>query len=466
MTKPLILTYVEQAGPAADSGLWNHPDFEPELFKSPAYWIDLATQLEEAGFTALFIADMPSVGADVPAVHEHQLRRGFGPRLDPAYLIPLMAAQARRLGFVVTSSITYDQPYRLARKFATLDHLTEGRVGWNIVTTNSRQAALNHGLAELIDHDDRYDRGDEFLDVAYALWNDSWADDALVRDVDRRVYIDPERVEPISHHGQRFQVDGIPVFSPSPQRTPVLFQAGSSERGRQFAAAHAEVVYLNTVSKEETAFLVADVRARAAALGRNPRSLAFLPRIIPVVAPTREAAVKKYEDFVDHHDEGSAAFVLKQWAGLDVDALPDEGELNLDDIRVEGLTSQHTADYLRRLSREGTRFTKADLLRAYAFGGEGNVQVGTGSDIADQLEEYREETDVDGFNMAYMLRRHSLNDFVDEVVPELRRRGLLAPVPAASTLRERLFAGGRTLPADHPGARGRTRSHANADARL
>ena len=215
---PLILTYVEQAGPAADSGLWNHPSFEPELFKKLSYWTDLARQLEAAGFAALFIADMPSVGSDIPAQHEHQLRRGFGPRIDPAYLIPAMARHTSTLGFVVTSSVTYDNPYRLARKFATLDHLTSGRVGWNIVTTNARQAALNHGLADLVAHGDRYDRADEFLEAAYALWNESWDDDALVRDAERGIYIDPHKVRPVSHHGQHFDVEGIPVFSPSPQQ--------------------------------------------------------------------------------------------------------------------------------------------------------------------------------------------------------------------------------------------------------
>ncbi|TSD40464.1 NtaA/DmoA family FMN-dependent monooxygenase [Rhodococcus sp. KBS0724] len=457
MTTPFTLTYVEQAGPAADSGLWNHPDFEPELFKKPSYWNALARQLEDAGFTALFIADMPSVGSDIPAQHEHQLRQGFGPRIDPTYLIPGMSRAARQLGFVVTSSITYDHPYRLARKFATLDHLTGGRVGWNMVTTNARQAALNHGLADLLEHDDRYDRGDEFLAVAYALWNDSWDDDAIRLDADSGVYIDSDKVRPVDHRGPRFAVQGIPVFAPSPQRTPVLFQAGSSERGREFAATHAEVVYLNAVSAEETSFLVSDIRNRAEKHGRDPQSLRFLPRIIPVVGPTRADAERKYEDFVDHHDEGSAAFVLKQWAGIDVDALPNTGEINLDDLPVEGQTSQHTADYLRRLSRSGRRFTKRDLLRAYAFGGEGNVQVGTGSEIVDQLERFRDETGVDGFNVAYMLRQHSLNDFVQYVVPELRARGLLetpdADHSSPSTLREKLTGTGPQLPVDHPGRR-------------
>ncbi|MFD6517684.1 NtaA/DmoA family FMN-dependent monooxygenase [Rhodococcus sp. NPDC060176] len=457
MTKPMLLTYVEQAGPAADSGLWTHPDFEPGLATNPAYWKELARTLDNAGFTALFIADMPSVGSDDPHEHAHQLRQGFGPRIDPAYLIPAMSRATSRLGFVVTSSITYDHPYRLARKFATLDHLTDGRIGWNMVTTNAKQAALNHGLSDLLAHDERYDRGDEFLSAAYALWNDSWEDEAIHRDTDTGIYIDPSKVRSISHHGRYFDLEGIPVFAPSPQRTPVLFQAGSSDRGREFAATHAEVVYLNVTTAEETSYLVSDIRARAERIGRDPALLRFLPRIIPVVAGTRTEAERKYNDFVDHHDEGSAAFVLKQWAGIDVDALPETGEINLDDLTVEGLTSQHTADYLRRLSRSERRFDKRDLLRAYAFGGEGNVQVGTGAEIADQLEQFRDETGVDGFNVAYMLRRHSLDDFVEHVVPELRNRGLIEDAKAGpKSLRQSITGHGPQLSPDHPGRRGRS----------
>ena len=210
------------------------------------------------------------------------------------------------------------------------------------------------------------------------------------------------------------------------------------------------MLFRSTATAEETAFLVSDVRARAERWGRDPQSLQFLPRIIPVTGATRAEAERKYEDFVDHHDEDSAAFVLKQWAGLNVDALPERGPIDLDEIQVDGLTSQHTADYLRRLSRAGTRFTKKDLLRAYAFGGEGNVQVGTGVEIADRLEEYREQTGVDGFNMAYMVRGHSVNDFVEHVVPVLRQRGLLADVGPGQTLRERLTGREPHLPGDHP----------------
>ncbi len=271
--------------------------------------------------------------------------------------IPIIAAVTERLGFVVTSSITYDHPVPLARKFATLDHLTGGRIGWNVVATNVRSAALNHGLREQLPHDVRYDRGDEFMAVVYALWNHAWDDDAVVRDVERGVYVDPERVRPLSHHGEWFRVEGIPITAPSPQRTPVLYQAGSSDRGRRFAATHAECVYLNTQSAAETAHLVADVRRRARATGRAEEDLKFFPRIIPVVGGTEAEARAKYDDYLAHDDEQAAIVTLQQWAGLDLSGRDPEELLDLSDLQVAGISSEHAADYLRRQARAGERMT-------------------------------------------------------------------------------------------------------------
>jgi len=439
------LTLVEGAGPASDSGLWNHPDYAPELFKDITYWEDLARTLEGAGFDAIFFADTPAIRADTPEARAHALRSGGLPRLDPAYLIPVLAAVTERLGFVITSSITYDHPVALARKFTTLDHLTGGRIGWNIVATNVRSAALNHGLTEQLPHDERYDRGDEFLEVAYRIWNEAWDDDAVVRSRERGIYVDPDRVRAVDHDGRWFRVHGVPISEPSPQRTPVLFQAGSSDRGRQFAATHAEAIYLNANTVAETAHLVADVRARAAALGRDPAALKFLPRIIPVVGGTEAEANAKLEDYVQRSNPESAIVTLQQWAGIDLRGRDPEEVLDLADLKVKGINSEHAADYLRRSARAGERFTVGDLIRMYAFtGGAGNVVAGTPEQIADTLERWVREADVDGFNIAYMLRRHSIADFAEHVVPELRRRGLVsdAEAGAGGTLRERLTGGG------------------------
>jgi FMN-dependent oxidoreductase (nitrilotriacetate monooxygenase family) len=456
MTKQIHLTLVEQGGPAADSGLWNHPDFRPGLNEDVRYWEDLARTLESGGFDAIFFADTPALRADTPEARDHHLRSGGVPRLDPAYLIPLMAAVTEHLGFTVTSSISYDHPYPLARKFTTLDHLTDGRIGWNVVASNVRSAAINHGLDDQLPHDARYDRGDAFLEVAYALWNGSWEDGAVVRDPARGIYVDPDRVHEVDHAGEWFTLRAPHLSEPSPQRTPVLFQAGSSDRGRRFAATHAECVYLNANSIEETGYLVADVRRRADALGRDGSRLRFLPRIIPVLGGTEEEARRRYEDYVDHHDEQSAVVILQQWAGIDVRGRDPEEPLDLSTLVVEGSSSQHTGDYLkRRQAAEGRRFTVRDLLRMYAFGGEGNVTVGTPEQVADVLDRYVEDAGVDGFNIAYMVREQSVREFAEQVVPELRRRGRVPSEPRRGTLREQLLGAGPHLPDDHPGARPR-----------
>jgi FMN-dependent oxidoreductase (nitrilotriacetate monooxygenase family) len=453
MSKSIRLTLVEQGGPSADSALWHHPDFEPELFKKPAFWADLAKRVEAGGFDAIFFADTPAIRADTEQQRRHALTTGGGTRLDPSFIIPIMAAATQHLGFVVTTSISYDPPYAIARKFSTLDHLTQGRIGWNIVTNNVRSAARNHGLDDQLPHDTRYDRGDEFMQVVYALWNQSWADDAVVRDPARNLYTDPDKVRRIEHHGQWFDLAAIHMAEPSPQRTPVLFQAGSSARGRAFGAAHAECIYLNATSVAETALLVSQIRDLAQAAGRSRESLKFMPRIIPVVAETEALAKAKYNDFVDACDPQDALIILQQWAGIDLTGRDPDEVVDIDALAAGSANSQHTGDYLRRLVKGGERFTVKDLLRAYAFGGSGNVTVGTPGQIADVMERYVDEADVDGFNVAYMIRSRSVEEFIELVVPELRRRGRLATGQAGQTLRGRLFDGGPRLPADHPGAR-------------
>jgi len=450
MTKPIRLTLVEQGGPAADSGLWDHPDFEPELFKKPRYWADLAGRLEEGGFDAIFFADTPAIRADTPEQRRHGLKTGGGTRLDPSLIIPIMAAVTERLGFVVTTSVSYDAPFTVARKFSTLDHLTKGRIGWNIVTNNVRSAARNHGLDDQLPHDTRYDRAEDFMEIVYALWNRSWGDGAAVRDGARNLYTDPGRINRIDHKGAWFSLSAIHMAEPSPQRTPVLFQAGSSARGRRFGATHAECIYLNATSIEETALLVRQIKALAQDAGRAPGQVKFMPRIIPVVAETEKAAAAKYNDYVDACDPEAALIVLQQWAGIDLRGRDPEDPVDLAALDATGGNSQHTGDFLRRTAREGTRFTVKDLLRAYAFGGSGNVTAGTPAQIADRMEAYVDQAGVDGFNIAYMIRGKSVDEFIELVIPELRRRGRLTG-HAGPTLRQRLFGEEARLPEDHPG---------------
>ncbi|MFJ5383055.1 NtaA/DmoA family FMN-dependent monooxygenase, partial [Cupriavidus sp. CER94] len=252
-------------------GLWTHPRDRSTDYNTLEYWIDHARTLERGLFDGLFIADIVGVydvyrnNVDVTLQESVQL-----PVNDPLLIVPAMAAATRHLGFGVTVNLTYEQPYLLARRFSTLDHLTRGRVGWNIVTGYLDSAARAMGLDAQLAHDERYDRADEYLEVLYKLWEGSWQDDAVRRDKAARVFADPARVRKVSHHGRYYKVDGYHLSEPSPQRTPVLFQAGSSGRGQRFAARHAECVFISPPSKDAARKTVTALREQLVAAGRHP----------------------------------------------------------------------------------------------------------------------------------------------------------------------------------------------------
>ncbi|MEK3916348.1 LLM class flavin-dependent oxidoreductase [Paenibacillus sp. FSL H7-0331] len=449
MSKRIGLNFIEKNCPTVDNiGLWTHPDSRASDYKELSYWTELAQLLERGRFDAIFFADALGTFSTYKNSRDTAVSEGMSlPINDPSYLIPAMAAVTEHLGFVVTSSITYDHPYALARKMSTLDHLTNGRIGWNIVTSNLNSAALNFSLTEQMEHDTRYDRGDEFLNVCYKLWQCSWESDAVVRDRINRVYTDPAKIHEIRHKGTFFKEPGIHLCEPSPQRTPVLFQAGSSTRGRQFAAQHAECIFLNAMTVEETRFLVQDIRNKAEAAGRDPQQLRFFPRFVPVVAPTEAEAKTKFAEYVRYVSTEGTLALLSSWSGIDLSAYtPDE---LLAYIRKKSNGSQYIADYLRRLD-EGKRWTTEELAELYAFGGAGNVTVGSPQQIADYMEAFVESTGVDGFNLAYAVRGKSICEFIDEVVPELQRRGSIQTSYKPGTLRDNLFNHGPHTPSDHP----------------
>lgn len=269
-------------------GMWTHPRDRSTSYNTIEYWQDLARTAERGLFDGIFLADIVGVYdvyKDSPAasiLNTVQL-----PVNDPMLVVPVMAAVTKHIGFGVTSNLTYEPPYLFARRASTLDHLTGGRFGWNIVTGYLDSAARGMGLAAQPDHDGRYEVADEYMDVVYKLWEGSWEDDAVLRDRANRVFADPSKVHRVKHIGRHYQVDAIHLAEPSPQRTPVLYQAGSSTRGREFAARHAECVFVNGPDKATTRMVVRDIRIRAAAHGRNPADiLVFLGRTV-VVGRTR-----------------------------------------------------------------------------------------------------------------------------------------------------------------------------------
>lgn len=272
-------------------GLWTHPRDTSTQYKTLEYWTDLAQTLERGLFDGLFIADIVGVydvyqdSIDVPLKESIQL-----PVNDPLLLVSAMAAVTRHLGFGITANLTYEPPYLFARRMSTLDHLSRGRVGWNIVTGYLDSAAKAMGLTEQVEHDRRYDQADEYLEVLYKLWEGSWEDDAVLNDPQARVYAQPGKVHKVEHHGEFYQVEGYHLCEPSPQRTPVLFQAGSSERGLVFAGRHAECVFISGQNKAATKAQVDKVRASAVEAGRNPDDIKIFMGLNVIVGATEALA--------------------------------------------------------------------------------------------------------------------------------------------------------------------------------
>jgi len=428
-------------------GLWRHPDNEADRYHDLDYWVDLAQTLERGRFDAIFIADV----LGTYDVYRDSAATALGdatqvPLGDPVVQISAMAHATEHLGFGVTVATTYEQPYALARRFSTLDHFTRGRVGWNVVTSYLDSAARNLGLDTLIAHDDRYEIAEEFLDVTYKLWEGSWEDDAVLRDREAGVFADAARVHPIGHEGRHYRVPGIHLAEPSPQRTPVMFQAGASPRGRQFAAKHGEAIFINGLRPESTRPVTDDIRDRAEALGRPRDSVKILTLVTVVVAATDEEAQAKLEDYRGYVSVEGALALYAGWTGLDLSQYDPDVPLEYVDTDAgrSALSVFTKADPDRK-------WTPRDIAHYVGIGGIGPVIVGGPQTVADELERWVEVGGVDGFNIAYVITPGSFEDIVEHLVPELRRRGRTWDDYPEGTLRGRL-SGDRSpvVPEWHP----------------
>ncbi|MDR3346538.1 MAG: NtaA/DmoA family FMN-dependent monooxygenase, partial [Campylobacteraceae bacterium] len=299
-------------------GLWAHPRDRSWQYKDLEYWTDLAKTLEKGFFNAIFIADVVGYYDVYQQSARSAIEQGVQiPVNDPLQIAGPVAQATKHIGIGVTSSTSFEHPYTFARRIATADHYTKGRVGWNIVTSYLESGAKNVGDDNLNRHDNRYEIANEYLEVIYKLLEGSWEDGAVVRDKEKRIFAHPDKVHDIGHKGKYFEVPGIGLTEPSPQRTPVLFQAGSSTAGKEFAALHAECVFIGTPSQKVTKEYVAEIRSKAKAAGRDPQKVLVFSLITIVVDETDEKAQAKYEDYKKYISYDGALTLLSGWSGID-----------------------------------------------------------------------------------------------------------------------------------------------------
>jgi FMN-dependent oxidoreductase (nitrilotriacetate monooxygenase family) len=418
---------------------WRHPQASSLRMTDFAYYHSLAARAEAAAIDAIFLADTLVLNSDVGG----SVRGG----LEPVTALAALAASTTQIGLIATASTTYTEPYNLARQFATLDHISRGRVGWNIVTTYSPEAGYNFGQDRTIAHAERYERAEEFMSVVTALW-DSWADDAIIENRNTGQYADESRIRPASFKGNFYQVAGALNVPRSPQGHPVLVQAGSSDDGRAFASRHAEAVFTAHLEKATAQDFYRDLKSRAVENGRSANEILILPGFSPVIAGTETEARRILDELDDlANPEIGRARISVRFGGHDFSHLPLDRPLTVDDFpdpsTVQAARSR-TEIILERVRRESP--TLRQLLRTMA-GARGHfTAAGTPEQIADHIETWYREGAADGFNIMPSILPSMLDAFVDEVIPILRKRGLFRSRYAGNTLREHY---GLSRPTNH-----------------
>jgi FMN-dependent oxidoreductase (nitrilotriacetate monooxygenase family) len=445
--RELRLNAFQMAAPSHNwAGLWRHPRDNQADYAKLSWWTDLARTAERGFLDGLFIADVFGLYDVYAGNGDAALAAGAqAPNADPVLAVSAMAHVTRHLGFGITQNLTYDHPFQFARRFTTLDHLTDGRLGWNIVTGYLDSGARGMGLAVSRDHDERYEAAEDFMAAVYKLWEGSWEDDAVVRDR-VGVFTRPDKVHRIVHDGPYYKVDARHLSEPSPQRTPVLYQAGTSDRGVRFAGRHAESVFLNGPTKPAAATAVRRVRDAAREAGRDPYDvLTFLGATV-IVAPTSAEARDLRDEYRAYIDAAGQLALVSGWTGIDLSGLSLDDALSF--ARTNAIRS--TVESLTRAARPTL---VRDLLEFTPAGARAPVVVGSPVEVADELLSWVTETDVDGFNLVRTVMPESLDAVVDLLVPELQSRGAFKTAYRQGTLREKLFpARGARLPDSHPGA--------------
>jgi FMN-dependent oxidoreductase (nitrilotriacetate monooxygenase family) len=427
-------------------GQWVRPDTRQREYNRLDAWVELAKLLERGKFDAMFLADVVGTYDSYGGNRDVAVEEGLQiPVNDPSLLIPAMAYVTESIGFAFTASVLQDHPFNFARRIATLDHLTEGRVGWNIVTSYLNNAARNLGYGSLPVHEDRYRRAEEYVQVIYKLLEGSWEDDAVIADIERGIYADPAKVHDIDHVGEFYDVVGPHLAEPSRQRTPLLFQAGASSHGRAFAARNAEAVFIAGRTPEGARVHIEEVRALAGQYGRRPGDILFFQGLSFIIGGTEEEARRKAREIDEIASERGYAAHMAGNLGTDPSVL----DLSTPISELEGAFT--VQGLLRGLieSAPDRSWTLGDLFR---FTGDLRV-VGTPEQIADELQQWA-DAGVDGINVMYYTTPGSFEEFIDGVTPVLQERGLQQREYRDGTLREKISDGasGPLLNPRHPGA--------------
>ncbi|WP_295134981.1 LLM class flavin-dependent oxidoreductase [uncultured Reyranella sp.] len=409
---------------------WRYPGGTPDANFNLKALVKYAQTLERGKFDAFFMADHLAVlNMPMDALKRSATVTSF----DPLTLLPALAMATKHLGLIATASSTFEPAYTIARRFASLDHISEGRAGWNLVTTSNPDAALNFGLDDQMPHAERYARAREFFDVVIGLW-DSWADDAFIRDVESGVYFDPSRLHVLDHKGKYLKVRGPLNIARPVQGWPVIVQAGASDAGRQLAAETAEMVFAAGGPIDGARAFYADVKGRAAKIGRNPDHIKILPGAFVVVGDSLDEAKEKRArlDSLVNYDSSIAAVSM----ALGVDARQFDPDKPLPDDIPETEASKSGRERVIELGKRENLTVRQIAGRLGGYGGLG--MLGTPAMIADQMEEWLVTEACDGFNVMFPYLPGGLDDFVDKVVPELQRRGLFRTEYEGTTLRENL----------------------------
>ncbi|HCT2106419.1 LLM class flavin-dependent oxidoreductase [Acinetobacter baumannii] len=450
MTKRISFNAFEMNCIAHQSpGLWRHPQDRSVEYKDLEYWTDLAQILERGFFDGIFIADVLGIYDVYHQSAEHALTGAVQvPVNDPLQIVPAMAAVTKHLGFGVTTSISFEHPYPFARRISTLDHLTKGRVGWNIVTSYLESGSKNLGLKTQVNHDNRYDIADEYLEVLYKLWEGSWEEGSVLRDRESGIFADHKKVHPIQHEGKYFTVPGIHICEPSPQRTPVLYQAGASSRGQKFASQNAECVFIAAPSKIATKKVVQGIRQKLAQEGRDPYTVKIYALLSIVTDETDAKAQAKFKEYQSYGSYDGALTLLSGWSGVDFSQYqPTDKVEYIQTNAIQSLLDSYVNADPERV------WTIEEIANWNSLGGNGPVLVGSAETVSDALQQWVEDTDVDGFNLAYILAHQTFADVVEFIVPELQKRGVYQTSYTQGTLREKLFGAGPYLPENHRGAK-------------